>query len=333
MPTTRRIVTLVFAVALAGLTGCGNGEPTKPGTRTIAVIPKGTTHEFWKSIHAGAEKARHELAQRGTPIELIWKGPQKEDDREQQIRIVEDIVNGGVSGIVLAPLDDKALVRPVREAVGSNVPVVIIDSGLATDAIVSFVATDNYKGGALAAERLGALLNGKGRAMMLRYQEGSDSTMQRERGFTETLAKDFPGIELVSSNQYGGATTETSYQKSEALLTSFPDVDGVFCPNESTTFGMLRALQDAGRAGTCFFVGFDASPKLVASLRKREIHGLVLQNPFRMGFEGVMTLVAHLDGTTCDKRIDTGVALVTPDNIDDEAMKALHSPDLDRWLK
>ena len=151
---------------------------------TIAVIPKGTTHEFWKSIHAGAVKASRDLG-----VEIIWKGPQREDDREMQIQVVEDFISRGVNGIVLAPLDERALVRPVREATRARIPVVIIDSGLQGDDYVSFVATDNFRGGVLGAERLAEVMGGRGRAILLRYQEGSASTNNRERGFLETVQK------------------------------------------------------------------------------------------------------------------------------------------------
>src|SRR5258705_553464 len=125
---------------------------------TIAVIPKGTTHEFWKSINAGAFKARDELAAQGVKVEVIWKGPLKEDDRDQQIQTVENFTSRRVNGIVLAPLDSQALVRPVNNAIRAKIPVVIFDSGLKGENYVSFVATDNYKGGVLAAEHLGKVL-------------------------------------------------------------------------------------------------------------------------------------------------------------------------------
>jgi ribose transport system substrate-binding protein len=296
---------------------------------TIAVIPKGTTHEFWKSIHAGAVKAGRELA-----VEIIWKGPQKEDDREEQITVVENFIARQVDGIVLAPLDNLALTRPVRTAKRSGIPVVIIDSGLESKDYVSFVATDNRKGGSLGARRLGELLGGKGKVILLRYQEGSASTMNREAGFVETMEEEFPEIELISTNQYGGATTASAFRKAEGLLNRFRDeIDGIFCPNESTTFGMLRALQEAGLAGQVKFVGFDSSDKLVQALEAKELHGLVLQNPFRMGELGVRTMVKHLRGEEVEKRIDTGVAVATPENMDEPEIRDLLSPDLSKYLE
>jgi len=328
---------LVFSLSCAFLailsSGCGKQPQPKSDKLTIAVIPKGTTHEFWKSVHAGAVEAGAELG-----VQVIWKGPLKEDDREAQIAVVEDFITRGVSGIVLAPLDDVALRAPVRNAVRSGIAVVIIDSGLKSEDYVSFVATDNYQGGKLAGQHLAKLLHGRGKVVMLRYQEGSASTTNREKGFLDAIAK-HSGIKVVSSNQYGGATTETAYKASENLLAPLktPDgrlsIDGIFCPNESTTFGMLRALQDARLAGTVRFVGFDSSAKLVQAMRDGQIHALTLQNPMRMGYLGVKTMVQHLQGKAVEKRIDTGVTLVTPDNMDDPEIKELLEPDLDRWLK
>lgn len=298
---------------------------------TIAVIPKGTTHEFWKSIHAGAARAAHELG-----VQIIWKGPLKEDDREAQIAEVENFISRAVDGIVLAPLDDVALRVPVMNATRSDIPVVIIDSGLKSRDFVSFVATDNYKGGQLAGQHLAGLLGGEGRIVVLRYQEGSASTAKRESGFLDAVAK-HEGIEVVSANQYGGATTETAYRASENLLAPLVDasghldLDGIFCPNESTTFGMLRALQDTKLAGSVRFVGFDSSAKLIAALEQGDLDGLVVQNPVRMGYLGVKTMVAHLNGREVDVRIDTGVHLATRQNMDRADIRALLKPDLQAW--
>jgi ribose transport system substrate-binding protein len=311
----------------AGGQAAGPPEDEQPRKLTIAVIPKGTTHVFWKSIHAGAVKAAKELG-----VDIIWQGPQKEDDRKMQIEVVQNFISRGVNGIVLAPLDDVALVNPVKTAVGRGITVVIIDSALKCEDYASFVATDNYKGGKLAAKRLAEVMGGKGTALMLRYAEGSASTMKREKGFLDGMKEYAPAIKLVSTNQYGGVTAESAFKASQNLLTRFPEVEGVFCPNESTTFGMLRALQTAGKAGKVKFVGFDASEPLVAALDKGEIQGLTVQNPFRMGYLGVMTAVKAVRGETVEKRIDTGAVMVTPDNRNQPDIRELLSPDLERWL-
>src|SRR5229473_7605562 len=235
---------------------------------TIAVIPKGTTHEFWKSINAGAVKAQQELAAQGNKVDVIWKGPLREDDRDQQIQVVENFMTRHVSAIVLAPLDSKALVRPVHNAVQAKVPVVIMDSDLKSDEYVSFVATDNYKGGQLAGEEMGRLLGGKGNVVLLRYAVGSASTEAREAGFLDALKTNFPGIKLISSDQHAGATRETSYQVSQNLLNRFGhDVNGIFCPCEPPTIAMTKALRDLGLAGgKVKMIGFDAGSQSLQDL-------------------------------------------------------------------
>jgi ribose transport system substrate-binding protein len=328
---TLRFLAAGLSLALL-LPACGKKASEAPAAKAgrkyqIAVIPKGTTHEFWKSIHAGAEQAARELN-----VDVIWKGPQKEDDRAQQITVVEDFISRGVDGIVLAPLDDRALMRPVQDAVREKIPVVIIDSGLQGSDYISYVATDNYQGGVLAARRLGGLMGGKGRIFLIRYQEGSASTTQREAGFLDTAKKEFPGLELLVQDQYAGATTETAYQLAENLISRFPDVEGIFAPNESSTFGVLRALQESRLAGKVKFVGFDSSPKLVQGLRDGHILGLVLQNPMKMGYLGVKIMVAHLRGESVPKVIDTGVIMVTAENMDDPETKSLLQPDFTKYL-
>jgi ribose transport system substrate-binding protein len=217
------------------------------GTKTkkwrVIVIPKGTTHEFWMALHAGVIQAADDIGN----VEVVWLGPQKEDDRVQQIQLVQSAVAAGVDGIVLAPLDARALVEPMEAAVAKGIPVVIFDSGLESNKMVSFIATNNYNGGVLAAQRLGELLKGQGKIILLRYAVGSESTEQREKGFTETLAKEFPQITLLSDTEYAGPTSDSAQQKAQSLITRYRgQVDGIFCPNESSTSGMLRALDGAG---------------------------------------------------------------------------------------
>jgi len=324
----KRVTAWIIAVlALAAGTGC-----KKKTTDAIAVIPKGTTHEFWKSVHAGAEKAAQELG-----VKIIWKGPLREDDREDQIKVVENFINMHVKGIVLAPLDDTALVPVVTDAINARIPVVAFDSGIKTDDTVSFVATDNARGGKLAGDHLAKLLGGKGKVMMLRYAEGSASTAERERGFLEAIAA-HPDIEVVSHNQYGGVTTESAFKVSENLLTAHKGpggltVQGIFCPNESTAFAMLRALEDNGFAGKVRFIGFDSSPKMVDAMAKGHMDATVVQDPIKMGYLAVKAMVDHLQGKPVDKRVDTGATLIARDAMTSPEAQALLNPDFKRWLK
>ena len=322
-----RLLVILFAFALPAL--------AQTQKFTIAVVPKGTTHEFWKSIHAGAVKAQRELAASGVIIDVIWKGPLKEDDREQQVQVIENFIGRHVSGIVLAPLDNKALVAPVETAVRGKIPVVIIDSGLASNAQSSFVATDNREGGRIAARNLGRLLGGKGNAIMLRYAVGSASTEEREAGFMEIMQKDFPAIKLLSTDQHAGATRDTAKRAAENLLSRYgQQVNGVFASNESSAAGMLLALRDAGLAGgKVKFVAFDSGETLNAGLKAGDVQGLVVQNPLNMGYLGVKTIVAVLRGEKVAPRVDTGVGFVTLENFNDPAIVDMVNPPLDKYLK
>ena len=211
---------------------------------------------------------------------------------------------------------------------------VIIDSDLKSEKHSSFVATDNYKGGQMAGEYLGTQLGGKGNVILLRYAVGSASTEARENGFLDALKTKFPNITLISSDQYAGATRETAYQASQNLLNRFGrEVDGIFCANEHSTIAMTKALRDIGRAGgRVKMVGFDAGSQSVIDLKNGDLQGLIVQNPVLMGYLGVMTLVSQLDGKPVEKRIDTGVVLVTRDNMEQPEIKDLLNPPLDKYL-
>ena len=321
--------TALLLFTLACVTACSGGD-SAPGRVNIAVIPKGTSHAFWQSIHAGARRAAKEL-----DVDITWRGPLREDDRDSQVAEVENAVARRVSGIALAPLDESALVAPVSSAQRSGVPVVIFDSGLKGGGFISFVATDNDKGGELAGEHLAKSLGGRGKVILLRYAEGHDSTTRREEGFLRGVGR-HPGIGIVSSNQYAGADVEGGYKRAEALLSRFKAADGslgiegIFAPNESSAFAVMRVLKDNGWAGRVKFVGFDASDGLIAGLRDGAIEALVVQDPVRMGYESVVTLVRHLRGQKVEPRIDTGVHLVTRDMLDRPEIQQLVHPDLTR---
>lgn len=310
--------------------GAGEGGAPAAGRLKIAVIPKGTTHEFWKSVHAGALKAAKEA-----DVDIVWKGPLKEDDLKAQIDVVNTFVAQGVSGIVLAPLNDSALRAPVKAAAAAKIPVVVFDSDLQGSDHVSFVATDNVSAGKIAGEAMSKVLDGKGNLLVLRCQEGSASTQNRENGFLESV-KAKPELKVVSDNQYGGATTESAFQKSESLLIAHKAqtgaIQGVFTPNESTTFGMLQALKRSGVNKKVKFIGFDSSDKLIAAVKDGDLEGLVIQNPFNMGYLSVKTMAEHLRGKSIEKRIDTGARFVDRASLEDPAVKEIMQPDLKKWL-
>ena len=300
----------------AGGTAAGGGS----GDLTIAVIPKGTTHAFWKSVQAGAESAGKELG-----AKVIWKGPLKEDDRAGQIGIVQQFAADKVSAIVLAPLDEQALVAPVQAANAKGVPVVIIDSALKGEAgkdFVSLVATDNRRAGELGGERLAKLLGEKGKVVLLRYMEGSASTMAREAGFLDAIKK-YPGIQVISDRSYAGATQAEAQTKAMQMVDTLREANGIFTPNESSTLGMVQALEKNGLTGKLKFVGFDASSELVEALKGGKVDALVAQNPVKMGYEGVKAAIEKVKGKTVGPAVDTGVTVIDKDNLESSAVQKL----------
>lgn len=313
-------ILLLAAVALLALAACTDQSPAPAGgalakkALRVAVVPKGTSHEFWKSVEKGARRADAEL----DDVVIVWKGPTGEGDANQQIQIVESFLADGYDAICLAPLDARALETPVRQAAKKGVAVVIFDSGLASaDApIASYVATDNYLGGRMAAERLAELLGDKGNVVLIPYAVGSESTEQRERGFLAEIGE-HRAIKILSADKHGGPDESHAIEVSENLLATFGEkIDGVFCSNESSTSGLLTALRrdPRGLAGKVKVVGFDSSANIVKALGDGALHGVVLQDPVKMGYEAVKAARAKLRGEPVPARIDTGVTLVTPEN-------------------
>ena len=325
---------ILFVILALVISGCNRKPGDQAKAFTIAVIPQGSTHEFWKSIHAGAMKSAQDFAAKGVTVNVIWKGPMREDDREQQVQVVEGFLAQGINGIVLAPFDKDALVRPIEEAARAGIPTVVVDSGLNSQTPISFVASNNYHGGEIAAQEMGRLLGGKGKVLVLRYQEGVSSTEQREKGFLERLKADFPNIQVISSNQFAGATRDTAKTATENLLNRFGgEVQGMFTPNESSTAGALLALDDSGRAGKIRFIGFDTSDIFIQAMKQKKLDGIVVQNPFRMGELGVKAMVDHLMGQPMEKRVDTGVTLITPSTLGKPESQGLLHPPIEQYLK
>jgi ribose transport system substrate-binding protein len=326
---------LAFAL-VAVVAGCTSDN--KSAKYRIAVIPKGTSHLFWKSIHAGAIQGERERA----GVKVLWEGPPKEDQRDRQQQIVERFTSEGVQAIVLAPCDRQTLVAPVEAALRKGIPVVIIDSGLelsdtirTSDKYLGYVATDNRQGGVEAAKRMIELLKGqdKAKVLMIRYQTGSESTEQREQGFRETITT-APNIQFIQAADEAGATVDSAQKVAERLLSDHKNLDGIFVPNESSTMGVLGALRVLGREGSLKLVGFDANPGLVDALKSDKLHGLVLQDPFDMGFQGILRAVDSLEGKPlpADRTKNTNLRVLTKENMNEPDIRPLYDRDLKPYL-
>lgn len=311
----RKLWLIAVAAALATAAGCGGGNDAV----TIAVVPKGTTQSFWLAVRAGAEDAASEAG-----AEVMWKGPAKETDVAGQKRIVENFINQNVDAIVMAACNEDALIPTVELADRKGIPVVTIDSGVRSSVPVSFVATDNVLGAREAARVLAELIGGRGKVGMIPFVRGAATSNMREQGFREEIAK-YKDIELVSV-LYSNSDVMQGMRAAEDMLTANPDLAGIFAANEGGAVGAARALDMRRLGGKVKLVAFDASPAEISALEKGTIQALVVQNPYRMGYEGVKAALAALAGKEVEPRIDTGVTIVTRKNLDAPEVQKLLYP-------
>jgi ribose transport system substrate-binding protein len=314
------VVALPALFALAGGTACNRERK-----RVVAVIPKGRVHLFWQSVHAGANKAARE-----TGVEVLWTGPQSETDYTGQLQTVDAMINRRVDAIAVSPIDRKVLVGAVERAAREKVPVFIFDSGIDTDQIVAQVMTDNFRGGEIAAERVGKLLGGKGKAAIIAAVPGAGSTMLREQGFRKRIESSFPGIQIVAE-QYGNGDYAKSMAVTENILTAHPDLDAIFGSNESSTIGASQAIKS--RSTHAKLVGFDSSPGVLEDLAAGRIDSVVVQDPFFMGYETVRLASLHLNGQPVKKVNDVEPELVDRTNLETPEVQARVKPDLKKYLE
>ncbi len=318
----KKVLPALLLVLGLGTCGCGGSRK-----KVIAVIPKGTSHLFWLSVQAGAVAAGQDLG-----VEVLWNGPATETEYSRQIQIVDSMIARRVDGIALAAAERKALVGVVDRARKAGIPVTIFDSGLDSDNYTTFVATDNYEAGRLAARTLARLVGGKGKVAVVMHAPGSFSTMERERGFDEAMAQEFPGIRVVA-RQFGLSDRAKAVAASENILTAHPDLDGLFASTEPSSTGAALALRARNLAGKIKFVAFDSSESMIADLKAGVIDAMVVQDPFRMGYEAVRTLVEKIQGGSPPKRMDLHATVVSRENLQDPEIQRLISPNLSKYLK
>jgi ribose transport system substrate-binding protein len=292
--------------------------------RVVAVIPKASADLFWQSVHAGAVKGARE-----NNVDIVWDGPPNETDIAGEMKIVETMINREVDALAIAPSDRSAFKIVVDRATNAGIPVIIYDSGVDTDKYVTYVATDNYAAGELGADRMGKILDGKGKIVMVKTSPGSASTTARESGFRHELHQKFPAIQILDE-RFGMASIAQSLTVTENMLTAHPDLNGIFCSNESGSTGAVQALK--GRGGKVKLVGFDSSPMLLDELRAGSIDSLVIQDPFRMGETAVIEAVKAIERKKTTKKIFLPPRLIDAVNINDPEIQAQVHPDLKKYL-
>ncbi len=339
----RRLLLFLLLLALAATVGCtkapqGGPATTAPPPATpssllpqlagkanyrIAVVPKGTAYSFWKTVKAGADAAGKE-----TGAEIDWKGPDSETDVARQVAIIENFITSRVDAVVMAACDAKALVPKVKQAVAAGIPVITIDSGIATDDALSFVATDNVKGAREGTERLIELIGGSGKVGAIPFIQGAATSDMREQGFNEAV-KANPKVQAIKP-LYSQGDAEKGMKAAENMMTGNPDLRGIFAANEPGAIGAARAIKQRGLVGKVKLVGFDAADTEISALKDGVIQALVVQDPFKMGYEGVKAAVAAIQKKPVEKRIDTGVMIVTMDNLSDPKVQKLLNPEVEQ---
>ncbi len=311
----RKFKLLAFLTILL-LLSCSQPKSEKP---QILVSPKGLAVNFWLSVKAGAEQAGKDFN-----VNIIWKGPSVETDIAGQIAIVEDYINKKVDAIVLAACDAVSLIPAIDKARTAGIPVITIDSGVDSDIPHSFIATDNIAAAEKAADILAELLSGEGEIALIPFVPGAATSIMREQGFKKGLEK-YPALELVAI-QYSQADVATAMTVTENIVTAHPNLAGIFAANESGAIGAAQALISKDLAGKIKLVAFDAAPNEIEALKQGIIHALIVQNPFKMGYEGVKAAINVLNGKPIEKRIDTGVAVVTNENLNLSEIQQLLNP-------
>jgi ribose transport system substrate-binding protein len=307
-----RRLALVLLGAILFTTACNRS--TK---KSIAVIPKGTDHVFWLAVKAGAEQAGKDFN-----VEILWNGPPTETDYSRQIQIIDSMIARHVDGIALAAAERKALIGSVDRAAAEKIPVTVFDSGLDSTNYLSFIATDNVEGGRIGARTLGQLLNGKGKVAMVMHAPGSVSTMDREKGFNEVMAKEFPNIQVVAT-QYSMSDRAKAMAVTENFLTAHPDLNGIFCSSEPSSVGAAQAIKGRNLAGKVKLVAFDSSESMIEDLRAGVIDAQIVQDAFKMGYEPVRFLVEKLNGKEPPKRLDLQATVIRKADLDKPDVKKL----------
>ena len=314
---TRR--NLILADAALALSACNRSRQ-----KLIGVIPKATSHLFFVSVHAGVDKAAQDLR-----VQVLWNGPTDETDYTRQIEIVDSMISRQVDALAISATDQRALVAPLERAAKAGIPITVFDSAVNFNDYVSFIATDNYGAGCTAARKLAALIGGKGPVGMVMQKPGGTSTELREHGFADTIGKEFAGVRIVAQ-QYGMADPAKSRAAAENILAAHPDLGGIFASSEAASIGSVLAIRSRNLSGKVKLVTFDFSDTHIEALQDGTIDVMLVQDPFRIGYEAVKSLAAKLDGKTPPKRQELLARVIVKADLDKPEIRALIAPE---WLK
>jgi ribose transport system substrate-binding protein len=308
--------------AVTGPSAGGTPRVKATGPITLAVVPKAVGLDFWDSVRKGAQCA----ASRMTDVTVQWDGVTAETDVTGQVNLLQNFVTRQVDGVVYAATDAKVLAQVTQDTVSQHIPVINIDSGTnpQPDNVPVF-ATDNIAAARKAADLLADALDpGEHKIAFIPFQAGTVTNDERTMGFKEGLAR-HPNLKLVAE-QFSKSDPNTALAVTENLLTAHPDLDGIFAASEPGVVGAVNALKQAGKAGKIKLIGWDASPDEIKGVTSGAITALVVQNPFRMGFDSVTAMVHTVRTGQIASSKDTGVTFVTQQNLNNPQVQAILKP-------
>jgi ribose transport system substrate-binding protein len=308
---------LLGAGALAAFTACNRSRRS-----LIGVVPKATSHLFFVSVHAGVDKAAQDYN-----VEVLWNGPNDETDHTRQIQIVDAMIARRVDGLAISATDERALVAPVERAIKAGIPVTIFDSAVNVENYVTFVATDNHGAGCTAARKLAELTGRQGKVAMVMQKPGGTSTGLRERGFEETVGTEFPSL-VIAARQFGMADPARSRAAAENILTAHPNLNGMFASSEAASIGAIQAIRARNLSRKVKLVTFDSSDTHIQGINDGTVDVMLVQDPFRIGYEAVKSLAEHLGGKSPERRLDLPARVIVKSDLDKPDVKSLLFPDL-----
>ncbi|MCM3161436.1 ABC transporter substrate-binding protein [Metabacillus litoralis] len=332
----------LFLFLIFGLVGCNQSEGTSGESDSnsegasndggepleISVIIKATDSGFWQTVLQGAKAAEEEL---GNKVKITTDGPPSEADIDEQVAILENTVTRQPDGIVIASTSSDATVPAIENAMSQDIPVVLVDNKVNTENFTSFLATDNLVGGALAADKLVEQLKAQGKELkgkvgVISSMAGVKVLEDRDQGFIDRMAEIAPDIELLKT-RYVDNDISKALSAAQDIITSNPDVLGFFADNNHTGIGVGRAVTEQGLAEDIPVVAYDADEEQINSLKAGAIDVLIVQDPFGMGYQGVLNVIDSIEGKEVEKTVDTGVTAVSMENFEEEDIQKLLYPE------
>lgn len=286
----------------------------------IGVVPKSTLYDYWKYVRMGAESAAEENG-----YSIVYQGTATDTDVEGQVKIIEDFITQGVKAIVISPVNEDALVPALQAAHEKGIVVIIIDGSLNADFPYATISTDDYAAGQQAANEMIKLLGDKsGKVAVVSYTAGSIQGGNREGGFVDTI--EATGKLEVLNTYYSDGDRDKAFSITQDILTSNPDILGIYSTNEGSSVGVLLAIEAEQTASDVAVIGFDTSTEQINAIRSGTIDGLIAQNPLAIGYNGVESAVKVLRGEEVDKTVAAKTIYVNKDNIDSEEVQTLLTP-------